>query len=164
MTDVNTPAVEIAHVEQAAGGQQPSQKKSGGTSTLVLLLVIGAAIGAGFLLGQQSARQTKPKLALIDRTGLTLEAVMKLRSEGVSADEAAVQANVIAPAQAVLRQLVSEGYIVVDSMRDDQGAHLILALPEGAENKSAELRAALKLSPLPSAQTRVEPTTPKDKP
>lgn len=98
---------------------------------------------AAFMAGRATAPQPAPHFAVAEKSGVILEAIMT--------QSAPNEAAIVKQVQGVLDRYAGAGYAVIDVARDDRGGMAVAALPAGSIDVTAELRAALRLPPLPMA-------------
>ncbi|NHR07798.1 hypothetical protein HA052_21645 [Chromobacterium haemolyticum] len=82
------------------------------------------------------------KYAIVEKGAVIFDAVMN--RPGM--DEATLNKEVSQPILAVLKKYSDEGYVVIDTGRDERGNMHIAALPGSTIDITSELRAAVKNS------------------
>ena len=117
----------------------PMVKKRGSGSFVVIICAVAAVVG--FVAGRQSIQPTG-KFAFAEKGAIITEAIFARQD----LDEAALKKEVVQPILGVLQRWSDQGYIVIDSSKDEQGNFAVLAIPDGAKDISAEMREAIKLT------------------
>lgn len=101
-------------------------------SALVVLL------GLAFYIGKESAPAT-PKVAVAERGRVILEAVMDRQD---MPKEKIIQ-EVLDPVKAVLLSYMKQGFVVLDSAKDENGNYSVAALPDNVIDITQELQSAV---------------------
>lgn len=101
-------------------------------SALIVLL------GLAFYIGKESAPAT-PKVAVAERGRVILEAVMDRQD---MPKEKIIQ-EVLDPVKAVLLSYVKQGFVVLDSAKDENGNYSVAALPDNVIDITQELQSAV---------------------
>lgn len=100
-----------------------------------LLILVSASFYIGHELGADA-----PKVAVGERGAVVLDAV--LDRPGASKEQ--LHQEVTAPILEVLKQYADQGYVVIDSSKDEAGNYSVAALPRETIDITAALRAAVK--------------------
>ncbi|OYU42754.1 MAG: hypothetical protein CFE44_22230 [Burkholderiales bacterium PBB4] len=100
-----------------------------------LVILLGACLYAGHQYGQENQ-----KIAIGERGAVVIEAV--LDRPGASKEQ--LVKEVQDPILQVLKQYADQGYVVIDSSKDDAGNYAVAALPSGALDITQALREAVK--------------------
>jgi multidrug efflux pump subunit AcrB len=95
--------------------------------------------GACFYIGTQYGHDV-PKFAIGERGAVVLDAV--LDRPGASKEE--LQKEVTDPILDVLKHYADQGYVVIDSSKDDAGNYSVAALPRETVDITEALRTAVK--------------------
>lgn len=101
-------------------------------SALIVLL------GLAFYIGKESAPAT-PKVAVAERGRVILEAVMDRQD---MPKEKIIQ-EVLDPVKAVLLSYMKQGFVVLDSAKDENGNYSVAALPDNVIDITRELQSAV---------------------
>lgn len=101
-------------------------------SALIVLL------GLAFYIGKESAPAT-PKVAVAERGRVILEAVMDRQD---MPKEKIIQ-EVLDPVKAVLLSYMKQGFVVLDSAKDENGNYSVAALPDNVIDITQELQSAV---------------------
>lgn len=104
-----------------------------------LFILSGACLYAGHQYGQENQ-----KIAVGERGAVVIDAV--LDRPGASKEQ--LLDEVQNPILRVLKQYADQGYVVIDSSKDDAGNYAIAALPSGSIDITQALREAVKKNPL----------------
>ncbi len=101
-------------------------------SALIILLALA------FYAGRESA-PASPKVLIAERSRVILEAVMDRQD----LPREKVILEVLDPLKAVLAKYQAQGYVVLDTARDENGNFSVAALPDGARDITPELQKAV---------------------
>jgi len=106
------------------------------------LAVVVLATSAFYIGFETSNLTTKPiqKIAFAEKGGVILNAVLKRQD----ISPAALDEQITKPILTVIKRYVDQGYLVIDSSRDENGYMQISAIPTGAINITPEIEAAIK--------------------
>lgn len=95
---------------------------------------------ATYLMGHQAATPAK-NVAIVEKGAVILEATL----DRPNLSEAQIKAQVSEPIKEVLRRYQKNGYVVIDTSRNDQGEITVAAIPPNTVDITNELRAAVHL-------------------
>ncbi len=99
---------------------------------------LAVLLGLAFYIGKESAPAT-PKVAVAERGRVILEAVMDRQD---MPKEKIIQ-EVLDPVKAVLLTYMNQGFVVLDSAKDENGNYSVAVLPENAIDITQELQNAV---------------------
>lgn len=111
---------------------------AGNVSYSVVAVLIGLAFYIGLEMSQLTAK-TAPKVAFAEKSAVIFESVFK--RQDVSA--AVIDEQIKKPILAVIKRYVNQGYVVIDSGRDEDGNMTITGIPSGSIDITSEIRAAV---------------------
>lgn len=102
---------------------------------------LAAAIlcAASFFMGQTTVEQPG-KFAIAEKGAVVLQAVL----DRPSVPPETYAREIVQPIIKVLKHYADQGFVVVDSTKDEQGNYSLIALPKNAIDITDELRAAIK--------------------
>lgn len=108
-----------------------------------------AFLVVGVFVGRQSVHAPPPRIAIAERSALVFERSLALGSR----DPATLKSQVSDPILQVIKRYSDAGFLVIDSVQDEQGYYSVLALPEQAVDITGDMKAALDQAapPQPSA-------------
>ncbi len=101
-------------------------------SALIVLL------GLAFYVGRESAPAT-PKIVVAERGRVILEAVMDRQDM----PKEKITQEVLEPIKAVLANYMKQGFVVLDSAKDENGNYSVAALPDNVIDITQELQIAV---------------------
>lgn len=101
-------------------------------SALIVLLALA------FYVGRESAPAT-PKVVVAERGRVILEAVMDRQDM----PKEKITHEVLEPVKAVLAKYMKQGFVVLDSAKDENGNYSVAALPENVIDITQELQTAV---------------------
>ena len=107
---------------------------SGQTPFSVVIVLMAATSAAGYY-----SHQPTTKIAIAERPAIIFQAALERQG---SSNEA-LQAQVVEPIKAVLKQYSDAGYLVLDAARDDDGLMRVAALPKDALDITDVLRKSI---------------------
>jgi hypothetical protein len=107
---------------------------SGQTPFSVVIVLMAATCAGGYY-----SHQPTTKIAIAERPAIIFQAA--LARQGSSNE--ALQAQVVEPIKAVLKQYSDAGYLVLDAARDDDGLMRVAALPKDALDITDVLRKSI---------------------
>ena len=114
--------------------------RKNGVSTAVQLLATAALCAVCFYAGGKLTGATpNGKYLVADKNAVILSAVM----ERDSTDAEALKAEITQPILKLMRQYTDQGYVIIDSGRDERGNFTIAALPADTRDITKELAAAV---------------------
>lgn len=100
---------------------------------------------SAFYLGHETTNlkgRSAPKVAFAEKGAVILDVV--LRRQDIS--PAALDEQIKKPIVAVIKRYVDQGYVVIDSSRDESGNMAVAGIPPGAIDITPEIRAAVNTS------------------
>ncbi|KWK68769.1 hypothetical protein [Burkholderia ubonensis] len=106
----------------------------------VLCLLSFAVYSIGYRAGHETAKPA-PRIAIAEKGAVVLEAALS----HPTATPAQLKALITDPISTVLRRYDAQGFVVVDTSRNDQGDMTVTALPAETLDITNELRAAVHL-------------------
>jgi hypothetical protein len=107
----------------------------------VPLLLVVALCAAAYAAGAYLHKQPEGKYVTANKSAVIFTAVMEMQS--AASDEAQLKKRVTDPVIALLRRYTDQGYVVIDTAKDDHGNMSIVALPEGTKDITQELSTAV---------------------
>lgn len=96
-------------------------------------------MAAGFYAGFEY-KADAPKVVIAERGAVILEAVLDRQD----AEPEVLEKEISQPVVAVLKKYADQGYVVIDSSKDEAGHYMVAALPAEAKDITAELREVIK--------------------
>ncbi len=115
-------------------------------------------MAAGFYAGVEYKSEA-PKVVIAERGAVILEAVLDRHD----ASPEILEKEISQPVLDVLKKYVDQGYVVIDSSKDEAGHYMVAALPANTMDITSELKEAIKKpQPVPKPVTRIpdSPITP----
>lgn len=109
-----------------------------GVPAFAVVFLCGVCFYAGSALNK-----TEGKYVTVDKGGVIFTSVMEMTPP--TSDPAILKKRVTDPIVGVLAKYAKEGYVVIDTAKDDQGNMSIVALPKETKDITAELSAAIKV-------------------
>ncbi|RQQ88676.1 hypothetical protein DF134_19025 [Burkholderia stagnalis] len=106
----------------------------------VLCLLSFVVYSIGYRAGHETAKPA-PRIAIAEKGAVVLEAALN----HPTATSAQLKALISDPISTVLRRYDAQGFVVVDTSRNDQGDMTVTALPAETLDITNELRAAVHL-------------------
>jgi hypothetical protein len=113
--------------------------KRPGHALMPLLLVVGLCGASFYAGGVVNSVTPNGKYLLADKNAVIVNAVLTRDST----DAETLRTEVAKPVLNVLRRYTDLGYVVIESSRDDQGNHLVAAVPAGTRDITHELELAI---------------------
>lgn len=107
---------------------------AGQTPFSVVIVLMAATCAAGYY-----SHQPTTKIAIAERPAIIFQAALERQG---SSNEA-LQAQVVEPIKAVLKQYSDAGYLVLDAARDEDGLMRVAALPKDALDITDVLRKSI---------------------
>lgn len=107
---------------------------AGQTPFSVVIVLMTATCAAGYY-----SHQPTTKIAIAERPAIIFQAALERQG---SSNEA-LQAQVVEPIKAVLKQYSDAGYLVLDAARDEDGLMRVAALPKDALDITDVLRKSI---------------------
>jgi len=109
-----------------------------GVPAFAVLFLIAVAFYAG---GVLNSTRPNGKYLTAEKNAVIFGAVFDRQGETPEQ----LKAEVTVPVLAVLRKYADQGYVVIDTAKDEHGNMVIAALPDGTSDITAELAAAIKM-------------------
>ncbi|KGC70067.1 hypothetical protein DP57_6068 [Burkholderia pseudomallei] len=106
----------------------------------VLCLLSFAVYSIGYRAGHETAKPA-PRVAIAEKGAVVLEAALN----HPTSTPAQLKALIADPIAAVLRRYDTQGFVVIDTSRNDQGDMTVATLPAQTLDITNELRAAVHL-------------------
>jgi hypothetical protein len=113
--------------------------KRTGPGLVPMLLVAGLCAGSFYAGGVFNSVTPNGKYLLADKNAVIVNAVLTRDST----DAETLRTDVAQPILNVLRRYTDLGYVVIESSRDEQGNHLVAAIPAGTRDITHELELAI---------------------
>lgn len=111
----------------------------------VVCLLSFAVYAIGYQAGHQTAKPA-PRVAVAEKGAVVLEAALS----HPNATPAQMKALIADPINSVIQRYLAQGFVVVDTSRNDQGEMTVTALPADTLDITNVLRAAAQLPAQPS--------------
>lgn len=111
-------------------------------SAPVPLFAVVFLAGACYYAGAQLGNKNNGKYVTADKSTVILNAVLDLHNAGSSEEE--MKTKIVAPVLGVLKKYADQGYVVVETGKDERGNMLIAALPADTRDITNELAEAVK--------------------
>ena len=124
---------------------------AGQTPFSVVIMLMAATCAAGYY-----SHAPSMKIAISERPAIIFQAA--LARQGASNE--ALQAQVVEPIKAVLKQYSDAGYLVLDAARDEDGLMRVAALPKDALDITEVLRKAIAPSTPNAPNAASQPNVP----
>jgi hypothetical protein len=112
----------------------------GNVPYLAVLILIAVSFYTGFEISNVLA-QKKPKVAFAGKGATITEALLST----TTSTREEVDKEITKPIVSVIKKYIDNGYLVIDSSLNQNGAMEITGIPKGAIDITNELRAAVKL-------------------
>lgn len=111
-------------------------------SAPVPLFAVVFLAGACYYAGAELGNKSNGKYVTADKSTVILNAVLDLHNAASSEDE--MKSKIVAPVLGVLKKYADQGYVVVETGKDERGNMLIAAVPPDTRNITKELAEAVK--------------------
>lgn len=126
-----------------------------------VLLIAALGVYIGYETNLLKGTTNPPKVAFAEKSAVVIKALLTRND----LDKNAVDAQIKQPILAVIKRYVEQGYVVIDSGRDENGMMAVSGIPKGAIDITPELYAALKLQTQPNGNpATAAPVAQKSKP